>query len=249
MTEKQMYDFLKSNGLTDAGVSGVFGNLFYESGLIPINVQNTYEKSLGMNDAQYTAAVDSGDYDNFVYDKAGYGLAQWTFWSRKKALLEFARDTKRSIGDAQMQLEFLLKELAQGYKKLLDVLKSSNSVEECCEKFLLEFEKPANATSHKDRRNKKALEYHNKYVSCEDSKSTQDNMSSLYKVQAGAFFDKKNANDVVSSLKLRGVSSLIVKSGDLYKVQAGAFRDRKNADAMVAKLKGFGFDCFVTNKL
>ena len=54
---------------------------------------------------------------------------------------------------------------------------------------------------------------------------------------------------MVSSLKLRGVSSLIVKSGDLYKVQAGAFQDKKNADSMVVKLKGFGFDCFVTTKL
>lgn len=249
MTEKQMYDFLKSKGLTDAGVSGVFGNLFHESGLIPTNVQNTYERPLGMNDAQYTAAVDSGEYDNFIYDKAGYGLAQWTFWSRKKALLEFARATKRSIGDAQMQLEFLLKELSQGYKKLLSVLKSSNSVEECCEKFLLEFEKPASAASHKDRRNKKALEYYNKYVSCEEAKDTQGNKGSLYKIQVGAFSEKKNADDVVSSLKLRGVSSLIVKSGNLYKVQAGAFQDKKNADSMVAKLKGFGFDCFVTTKL
>jgi hypothetical protein len=34
------------------------GNLYAESGLKPINLQNTYEKSLGYTDAEYTAAVD-----------------------------------------------------------------------------------------------------------------------------------------------------------------------------------------------
>jgi hypothetical protein len=39
-----------------------------------------------MNDASYTAAVDNGSYTNFTHDFAGYGLAQWTYWSRKQGL-------------------------------------------------------------------------------------------------------------------------------------------------------------------
>ena len=30
--------------------------------------------------------MDNGKYTNFIYDKAGYGLAQWTYWSLKKQL-------------------------------------------------------------------------------------------------------------------------------------------------------------------
>lgn len=71
---------MKSAGLNDFGVAGLMGNLFAESGLNPKNLQNTYEKKLGMTDAEYTAAVDSGSYSNFVKDSAGYGLAQWTYW-------------------------------------------------------------------------------------------------------------------------------------------------------------------------
>jgi hypothetical protein len=52
------------------------GNLYAESGLRSNNLQNTYEKKLGMTDEQYTAAVDNGSYTNFVRDAAGYGLAQ-----------------------------------------------------------------------------------------------------------------------------------------------------------------------------
>jgi long-subunit fatty acid transport protein len=37
----------------------------------------------------------------------GYGLAQWTFWSRKQALLDFAKTAGKSIGDMTMQLDFL----------------------------------------------------------------------------------------------------------------------------------------------
>lgn len=66
------------------------GNLYAESGLMPNNLQNTYNNKLGKTDAEYTAAVDNGSYGNFVKDSAGYGLAQWTYWSRKQALLNHA---------------------------------------------------------------------------------------------------------------------------------------------------------------
>ena len=82
-TEEKIWSYLKEQGLSDAGAAGLMGNLYAESGLSPTNLQNTYEKKLGYTDVTYTAAVDSGAYTNFVRDSAGYGLAQWTYWSRK----------------------------------------------------------------------------------------------------------------------------------------------------------------------
>ena len=81
--EKIIWDYLKAKGLNDYGTAGLMGNLFAESALNPKNLQNTYEKSLKLTDAEYTKKVDDGSYTNFVNDKAGYGLAQWTYWSRK----------------------------------------------------------------------------------------------------------------------------------------------------------------------
>ena len=79
--EKLIWDFLKGKGLTPCAIAGVMGNLFAESGLISTNLQDNFEDSLGMTDEQYTQAVDNGSYTNFVNDSAGYGLAQWTYYS------------------------------------------------------------------------------------------------------------------------------------------------------------------------
>ena len=88
--EEKIWNYLKGAGLNDFGTAGLMGNLYAESGLIPNNVENLYEKRLGVTDASYTAAVDSGKYQFFATDKAGYGLAQWTYCSRKAELLDYA---------------------------------------------------------------------------------------------------------------------------------------------------------------
>lgn len=74
--EEKIWNYLVGKGLSAEGAAGLMGNLYAESGLNPQNLQNTYEKKLGYTDATYTAAVDSGKYQNFVHDSAGYGLAQ-----------------------------------------------------------------------------------------------------------------------------------------------------------------------------
>lgn len=47
------------------GVAGLMGNLYAESGLRANNLQNSFEKKLGLSDDNYTLAVDSGAYGNF----------------------------------------------------------------------------------------------------------------------------------------------------------------------------------------
>lgn len=141
---KVIWDYFKAKGLNDFGIAGLMGNLYAESGLKPTNLQNTYEKKLGYTDAEYTAAVDQGKYTNFVKDSAGYGLAQWTYWSRKQNLLDFAQSKNKSIGDLNMQLDFLYKELSEGYKNsVLKVLCEAKSVLEASNSVLLKFERPA----------------------------------------------------------------------------------------------------------
>lgn len=142
--EKIIWNFLKSKGLNDYAVAGTMGNLYAESALQANNLQNSYEKKLGYNDAAYTTAVDNGSYNNFVRDSAGYGLAQWTFWSRKEGLLNYAKKTGKSIGDINMQLEFLWSEMqSSSYKKMMTILNTSTSVRQASDAFLLNFERPA----------------------------------------------------------------------------------------------------------
>ena len=87
--------------------------------------------------------MDENAYPDFVKDKAGYGLAQWTFWSRKQALLDFAKSKGKSIGDLQMQLDFLWKELMMSYPAVLTVLQNAENVREASDAVLLWYERPA----------------------------------------------------------------------------------------------------------
>ncbi len=141
--EQRIWQYFEKKGFTKYGIAGLMGNLRAESGLNPKNLQNTYEKSLGMTDAQYTQAVDNGTYSNFIKDSAGYGLAQWTFWSRKEKLYKFAKEQKKSIGDLDMQLDFLYKELKENYTSVHKTLCNATSVLEASNAVLLKFERPA----------------------------------------------------------------------------------------------------------
>lgn len=165
MNEETIWSYLKAKGLNDFGVAGLMGNLFAESGLNPRNLQNSYEAVLGMNDNAYVAAVDNGTYKNFVRDKAGFGLAQWTYWSRKDAFLTFVKASGTSIGDLDVQLDFLWKELSESYSGVLRVLCNATSVLEASNAVLLNFERPANqGTGVQKKRAEYGQTYYNKYA-------------------------------------------------------------------------------------
>ena len=162
MTEKQIFDYLVSFGFTKEGVAGLMGNLKAESNLNPKNLQNSYERKLGLSDNMYTEEVDNGTYTNFVHDSAGYGLAQWTYWSRKQELLNFAKEKNTSIGDCEMQLSFICKEL-NGYIAVFDVLKSTTSIKEASDIVLTQYEKPANQSDEvKEKRAKYGQEIYDR---------------------------------------------------------------------------------------
>lgn len=162
---KIIWDFLKKEGFSDFGVAGLMGNLDAESALRPNNLQDTYSRSLGLSDAEYTAKVDNGTYTNFVRDSAGYGLAQWTYWSRKENLLNYAKSKKKSIGDLEMQLEFLVQELKTSYKNsVYNILVNATTVQQASDVVLMNFERPANAATQKSKRAAMGQVYYDKYV-------------------------------------------------------------------------------------
>lgn len=140
--ERLIWDFLLDKIGNPYGVAGLMGNLYSESALYSANLQQKYETLLGHTDESYTLAVDLGLYKNFVNDRAGYGLAQWTTAGRKTNLLAFANDRGSSIADLDMQLEFLYHELEQGFPGVLAKLKAATSVREASDCVLTQFEMP-----------------------------------------------------------------------------------------------------------
>lgn len=181
--EQRIWQYFEKKGFSKYGIAGLMGNLRAESGLNPKNLQNTYEKSLGMTDAQYTQAVDNGTYTNFIKDSAGYGLAQWTFWSRKEKLMEFAKSNKRSIGDLDMQLDFLYKELKENYSSVFKTLCNATSVLEASNAVLLKYERPANQSAEvQKKRAAYGQEIFDKYASNKITSSTNKEETKVGKV-------------------------------------------------------------------
>lgn len=163
-SEKVIWDFLYDKIGNAYGVAGLMGNLYVESKLNPVCLQGAYARKFGMTSAEYTYAVDNGAYTNFAQDSAGYGLAQWSYWSRKEALLHFAQDTHTSVGNLNTQLEYLWSEL-QGYKTVLAVLKSAQFVKEASDIVVERYEKPTDQ-SEKAKQNRAAYgqKYYDKYA-------------------------------------------------------------------------------------
>ena len=140
---KAIWDRLYAAIQNPYGVAGVMGNYYAESALRSNNLQNTYEKKLGMTDEQYTAAVDNGSYTNFIHDSAGYGLFQATYWSIKESLLKFAQKKGVSISDWQMQVDWFIQAMKNEYKAIWTVLTTAKTVREASDAVLLKFERPA----------------------------------------------------------------------------------------------------------
>ena len=140
VNEKKVWDFLKLKGLTNAGAAGLMGNLYCESRIESVIYEEEYHKTIGLTNEEYVAKVNSGEYTNFVNDKVGFGLAQWTYYSRKQALLNKCLG---NIGDMDCQLEYLYDELKHDFSQVLNFLETSNDVYSCTIQAMVNFEKPS----------------------------------------------------------------------------------------------------------
>ena len=116
--------------------AGIMGNMFAESSLIANNLQGSGNKALSMTDEEYTAAVDSGTYtaEQFASDGFGYGLCQWTYSTRKAALLQHAKECGLSVGDAAFQAksEEKMMRMIRGGTTVLFVSHSVDQIRKLC---------------------------------------------------------------------------------------------------------------------
>ena len=146
-------------GMTISGAAGILANIEAESAFKSTNLQDTYEVSLHMNDAQYTAAVDNGSYTRFTVDEAGYGLCQWTAKDRKAGMLSFHRQRGVSIGDFRTQVDWMLQEI-RGYGYAWRTCINSNSPYECGYAVCKYYEIPADTEEKAQYRGSQAQHWY-----------------------------------------------------------------------------------------
>ena len=141
MNDLELYNIFRANGMTRAGALGTMANIRAEGVMRGNNAQDSY----GYDDAQYTAAVDTGNpefLERFCNDSVGYGYAQWTDSKRKRKLLAYAMNKGTSIGDECMQAHFIIKEMKEDFPSVWQTVSTSDDLEECVRVVLYVYENP-----------------------------------------------------------------------------------------------------------
>lgn len=182
--DERIWNYFYGKGLSKFGTAGLMGNLFAESGLISYRVQGDFQSGY-IYSKNYTLQVDKGTIseNDFIHNApngGGYGLAQWTYWSRKQKLWQFAKSRNKSIGDLEMQLEFLYNELSENYCSVLSVLKTATSITQASNSVLFNFENPLDKGTKVQ--NDRASFGHNYYTQFVTNASKGDDINMGYKV-------------------------------------------------------------------
>ena len=175
-----IYDFLLSKGITPVGAAAILGNLSAESGddLNSAVLEEGARTRSGYSSERFTQEVNNGTIsrDEFVtsdrfwartdYGRGqyGYGLAQWTYPSRKEKLYDFAKSYSENfdIGNLNIQLEYLWKEL-EGYtslKNYLMTVEGEDNISDAAKKWNREFERSEDTS---DTRQNNATKWYNEW--------------------------------------------------------------------------------------
>ena len=165
---EKIWRYLRSMGYSKEATAAIMGSLVNESGLKSNNLQDTYNKSLGYSDSAYTDAVNKGFYSRskFTSDEAGYGLAQWTYGSRKASLYDATVSKGRSVDNLKDQLDLLNREVSET-PGLGNALKNATSISDANKLFISGFEKPYGYenenSAHYSTRLDSAHKFYNQY--------------------------------------------------------------------------------------
>ncbi len=218
---KQIWDFLKSKGLTDAGAAGLMGNLKAESGLTPNNLQNNGNAALSWTDEQYTQAVDNGTYTRaqFINDGYGFGLPQWTFSGWKEDYYDSTKEKGASIGDLTNNLEQLVKIIARDCKTVWAALQTATDVLAAASCVLVEFERPADQSDTvKAKRAAFGQEYFDAFAGTETQIEEEDEEMRYQTVEECPTWAQATIKRLVENKELAGTGTGLDLTHDMCRV-------------------------------
>lgn len=222
-TTEQIWNYLTGQlGITKEGAAGLMGNMEKESGLIPNNLEDLYQKRYGLTDEGYTASVDNGSYtrDQFINDQFGYGLVQWTKPPERKAgLYDTARQMGVSVGNIAAQLSWLMQELQGNYKGVYDILRTTTDVRQASNAVLHDFENPKYASSKENERYQASMKYYNQFAGSGAGKGRLKRL--LNKRRGGRGYTAGDAREAVISWMLAIMNQNYYDQGKRHRVEEG----------------------------
>ena len=158
MNEKVIWDYLLQKTGNAYGTAAIMGNLMAESSLNP-------ENATGKNKTpNYVSDADAGAID-FAHDGVAFGLVQWCYHTRKQGLLDFAKAKGASVGDLNVQLEYMCKEMSESYKSVWSAVTSATNIRSASDVVMLKYEKPAGTSeAAKQKRANYGQKYYDQFA-------------------------------------------------------------------------------------
>lgn len=174
--EKAAWDAIKEfmNG-NEYATAGWLGNLYSESWIIPFRKQGDFDAPAFTKSHTYTDNIDAGviSKNTFMHDGVGYGLAQWTYYTRKGAMYDFwntdeYRGGGVSIGSWNFGIAWFKKELlSPGYIGIYNHMLTVSDVDSAADYVLEQYERPADIEGTRPYRRAQAEYYYRKYTGSE----------------------------------------------------------------------------------
>ena len=155
MSKETIYKYLRQGGLSHNGACAMMGNMYCESLLKSDNVEDRCQ----MSDTAYTDAVNNGivSRSQFCHDAYGYGLCQWTYYSRKDELWRLTVGKGITVADEKAQCDLCVAELKRDYMSLYSFLSTDCDLYTATSRICTEYEQPY--YNNIDVRYNKAKEY------------------------------------------------------------------------------------------
>ena len=159
----------------EIGVAALMGNIYAESGCTPYACQPSRPYSTCMI---YINAVDNQQISewSFVHrgtsstggvagGQGGFGLCQWTYYTRKQNMYDEWENSGVSIGDINFQIDFIEWELNNTHTGTLMALQNATDLDDATNYVLFNYEGPADKSADvQDTRQNYALQIYNQYA-------------------------------------------------------------------------------------
>lgn len=145
--------FMRSDKIgNEIGVAALMGNLYAESGCTPYACQPSLPYNTCMT---YIANVDNHTVSEYSFvhrgtsstggvanGQGGFGLAQWTYYTRKQELYDWWETAGGSIGSLSMQLDFCYDEMSRKFASVLSALRNATDLRSASNTVLFDYENP-----------------------------------------------------------------------------------------------------------
>lgn len=136
-------------GFTIESACSLLANIQGESAFRCDNAEDKIHRVI--SDEEYIRRVDADlityNGKTFIDDDVGFGYIQWTFWSRKKKLLEYVRGRGVSIADHEAQKEFIFIEMKEDFPAIFKLCCESHDIEKIMHDLVWIWENPADKIS------------------------------------------------------------------------------------------------------